>query len=96
VARSTPGLSAEQKAAALVAAQPWLELDWSINGPYGAAPTCNPPRPCVICKKPASLLSPRKKVPTHKVCAEHYYLVKTLCDVLAALGQPAVTRDELR
>lgn len=89
--------TAEEKAAALVAAQPWLELDWSSNGPYGAAGYLKQPRPCVICQKPtAHLLSPRKKVPTHKTCAEHYYLVDVLCGVLRALGQADVTRDELR
>jgi hypothetical protein len=88
--------TADERAAALIAAKPWLELDWSSNGPYGAAQNIARPRPCVICRQPAWLLSPRKLVPTHKVCAEQYYLVGLLCGVLATLSQAVVTRDELR
>lgn len=50
-----------------------VALDWTKNGPDGAAPRIHPPRPCVLCRKPSILLSPRKKVPMHKVCAEGWY-----------------------
>lgn len=83
MARSTT----EQRAADLVAAKPWLELDWSSNGPYGAAQKLNPPRPCVICEQPAYLLSPRKAAPAHKTCVEQYYLVGLLGGILVGLGQ---------
>ena len=75
---------------------PWDALDWSNNGPYGAATSLRDPRPCVICKRPAYLLSPEKSMPTHKVCAEEYTLVGYLTGVLAALGRTEITRDALQ
>lgn len=67
--------------------EPWQEFDWSRNGPYGAAPFIRDPAPCVICKKPSHLLSPKRQQPCHKVCAERYYLVSALAPILVALGQ---------
>jgi hypothetical protein len=64
----------------------WQTLDWSSSGPSGAATWINNPLPCVICKRPAYLLSPGKKTPTHKTCAEEYLLVQTLAPILVALG----------
>lgn len=64
----------------------WQTLDWSNNGPYGAATQLRHPAPCVICKRPSYLLSPEKKVPTHKVCAHEFLLVQVLSPILVALG----------
>lgn len=77
--------------------EPWQEFDWSSNGPYGAAPYIDKPRPCVICHEPAHLLSPRKPdAPIHKTCAEAYYLVSQLAPILRALNtEPRVTSDAL-
>jgi hypothetical protein len=70
----------------------WETLDWSTNGPFGVAPTIKTPLPCVICKRPSYLLSPEKKVPTHKACAHEYLLVQQLGPILAALG--SIVGDE--
>jgi hypothetical protein len=83
VARSAS--SDAEKAAALVAAKPWLALDWSSTGPYGAARQLTDPRPCEICRKPAWLLSPRTLKPVHHTCAADLHLAVILCGVLRAL-----------
>jgi hypothetical protein len=64
----------------------WQTLDWSTNGPYGAATFLKIPQACVICGEPAQLLSPEKKTPTHKTCAQEYLLVQQLAPILVALG----------
>jgi hypothetical protein len=66
--------------------EPWQETDWSSNGPYGAAVLLKQPQPCAACRKPAYLLSPRKKVSMHKHCADQAILIVYLCRILTALG----------
>jgi hypothetical protein len=72
----------------------WQELDWSNNGPYGAAVYLNRPLPCGVCGQPAWLLSPRKQTPMHKTCAQDYLIAVQLLPILAALGQ-VVPHDAL-
>jgi len=86
-------VSARAKAPPVV--EPWQETDWSGNGPYGAATLLKHPQPCAACKKPAWLLSPRKKVAMHKTCAEQAVIAVCLGGILATLGQD-VTRRALQ
>jgi hypothetical protein len=48
-------------------------LDWSKGGATPADTIYGNARPCIVCGRPTWLLSPSKKVPTHKVCAEEFY-----------------------
>lgn len=65
----------------------WQTLDWSSNGPFGAAQSLKVPLPCIICQQPAYLMSPEKQKPAHKVCAERFVLVKYLSSILVELGR---------
>lgn len=66
--------------------EPWMTLDWSKNGPYGVAQTIPKPLPCRVCGLDSYLLSPEKKTPMHKVCAEQWLLCRELLPILALLG----------
>lgn len=48
---------------------PRVMLDWSSQGPAGAA-SVGEPKPCRFCSRPALLRDPVTGTPTHKVCAE--------------------------
>ena len=50
-------------------------LDWR------SARVLDTPRPCVICGRPALLLSPGKGVPCHKMCAEAWLAARKLAGV---------------
>lgn len=45
-----------------------IALDWTSHGPDKAG-SAGPPKPCVLCGRPAICRSP-KRVVVHKVCAE--------------------------
>lgn len=45
-------------------------LDWTSNGPNGAAGVLEFPKPCGDCRMPTFLLEPGTRKPRHKVCAE--------------------------
>jgi hypothetical protein len=48
-------------------------LDWSSNGPHGAAEYLTQPRQCTLCGQPCNLISPDKGLVCHKTCAENWY-----------------------
>jgi hypothetical protein len=60
-------------------------LDWTATGPDGAG-SVGPPAPCVLCRVPTILRSPKGK-PCHKVCAERW------TDTHAAPPQPDAPAD---